>query len=39
MKQFFKNVYIYQVIINSFYLNQIIYELFMNLFWNKIYDT
>ena len=27
------------VIVNSFCLNQVIYELFMNLFWNEIYDT
>ena len=34
-----KNEYINQVIGNSFCLNQVIYELFMNLFWNQIYDT
>ena len=32
MKQILKDECISHVIVNSFYLNQVIYELFMNLF-------
>ena len=34
-----KNEYIYHVIVNSLCLNQVICELFMNLFWNTVYDN
>ena len=39
MKYILKDEYINHVIVKSYYLNQMIYELFMNSFWNEIYGS
>ena len=38
-KKILKDEYVSHVIVNSFCLNQMIYKLFMNLFWNIFYDA